>query len=65
MKNLTENGRYISVYFEHFLATICGFLVCIVTDLSCSNSFSKDGDLSPHKRCKHFSCRGLILLFTI
>ena len=51
--------------FRHTLnisvANICRFLVCIATDLSCSNSFFKDDDLSPYNRHKHLSCRRLIL----
>ena len=47
------------------VANICRILVCIVTNLSCSNSFSKDDDLSPDNRRKHLSCRQLILSFTI
>ena len=47
------------------VANICGFIVCIITDLSCSNSFWKDDDLSPYNILKHFSRRRLILLFLI
>ena len=32
------------------VANICRFLVCIVTDLSCFNSFSKGDDLFPYNR---------------
>ena len=47
------------------VTNICRFLVCIVTDSSCSNSFSKVDDLSPYNRRKHLSCRRVILLFVI
>ena len=51
-------------------ADICMFLVCIVTNLCCYNSFSKYDDLSPyngrkHLSRKHLSHLSLILLFTI
>ena len=42
MKNLTENGGDIFRYtLSISLSNIGRFLVCIVTDLSCSNSFSE------------------------
>ena len=47
------------------VANICRFLVCIETDLSCSNSSSKDDVLSPYIRRMHLSCNRFILLFII
>ena len=38
--------------FSISVANICRFLVCIITDLSCSNSFAKDEDLSSYNRRK-------------
>ena len=66
MKNLTEMGGDIFRYNLNIaVVNICRFLVCIVTDFLCSNSFSKDGDLSPYNSRKHLSCKRLILLFII
>ena len=63
-----DTFRYI---LNIFVANICQFLVCVVTDLSmlyiylCSNNFLKDENLSLYNRPKHLSCRRLILLFII
>ena len=59
-------GKEIFRYtLNNSVATICRFLKCTVIDSSCSNSFSKDGDLSPYIRHKNLSCRRLIIIIVI
>ena len=48
-----SHWKWEGIYFDTLnisVANMCRFLVCIVTDLSCSDSFSKDDDMSPYNR---------------
>ena len=61
--SLKMEGDTFRYTWDIFVANICRFLVCIVTDFSFSTSFSKDDNLSTFNRRKHLHCRKLIFLF--
>ena len=63
--SLKMGGHIFRYTLNISVANICIFLMCVKTDLSCSNSFSKDDDLSPYNRRRHLSCRRLVLIFMI